>query len=137
MIGARTLDDLLDKVMDSRDLVDALKECESELEGLGPNADSDPDTAADADELRQAIDALTDAIEAVEDGSGESAKDGVTIIRDDDFEDYARELAEDIGAIQSDAGWPMDYIDWERAADALKMDYSSITLGGYEYWVRA
>lgn len=36
-------------------------------------------------------------------------------------EDYAEELAESIGAINSDASWPNSYIDWERAARDLFM----------------
>jgi hypothetical protein len=60
---------------------------------------------------------------------------GVTLIRDDKFEDYARDLADDIGGVKE--GWPFDYIDWERACDALKMDYSSVEFAGYTYWVRS
>ena len=61
---------------------------------------------------------------------------GETLIRDDMFEDHARELAEDIGAIAHDAPWPASYIDWRAAADALKMDYTSIEFQGYTYWAR-
>jgi len=72
--------------------------------------------------------------------AGESASAdwhyGETLIRDSYFEDYARDTAESIGAIQSDAGWPMDYIDWPAAADALKMDYTSVDFDGVTYWVR-
>jgi hypothetical protein len=62
---------------------------------------------------------------------------GEQLIPDDEFEDYARQLAEDIGAISSDAQWPLSYIDWSRAADALRMDYSPITIGDDEYLYRA
>lgn len=61
---------------------------------------------------------------------------GETLIRDSYFEDYARELAEDIGAIDPDAGWPNSYIDWERAAEALQMDYTSVEFDGVTYWIR-
>jgi hypothetical protein len=64
-------------------------------------------------------------------------KYGMAFIADEHFEDYARQMAEDIGAISSsNGGWPMDYIDWERAADALKMDYSSVELDGNTFWYR-
>jgi hypothetical protein len=62
---------------------------------------------------------------------------GEALIRDSYFEDYARELADDIGAIKSDAGWPNSFIDWERAADALKQDYFSVDFDGVEYWIRS
>lgn len=80
---------------------------------------------------------LLTVIEEINANAGDLAEDGVTLIRDSYFESYARELAEDIGAIKSDLGWPYDYIDWERAADALKQDYSSIDFDGVEYWVRS
>ena len=52
------------------------------------------------------------------------------------FEQYAQELAEDIGAVQKEATWPNQYIDWEAAADALKQDYMRVTYGETEYWIR-
>jgi hypothetical protein len=61
---------------------------------------------------------------------------GATFIADDYFEDYARELAEDIGAVDRDAAWPTTYIDWPAAAKALQADYTSIELDGFEFWVR-
>lgn len=60
----------------------------------------------------------------------------VGFIADSHFEDYARELAEDIGAIDKDAGWPCGYIDWPRAAEALQIDYSSVEINGDTYWYR-
>lgn len=62
---------------------------------------------------------------------------GVALIREDNFEDYAREFAEDIGAIGRDAAWPCDCIDWEKAASELAMDYTSVDFLGYTYYVRA
>lgn len=62
---------------------------------------------------------------------------GETLIRDSYFVTYAQELAEDIGAIAHDAQWPLSYIDWEAAADALKADYTSIDFDGVTYWMRA
>jgi len=40
-------------------------------------------------------------------------------------EDFARQLAEDIGAINNNASWPNNCIDWEFAAKELMHDYSS------------
>lgn len=61
---------------------------------------------------------------------------GEQFICDDYFEDYARELARDIGAIDPNAGWPNGFIDWEAAADELRMDYTSFELDGVTYWSR-
>jgi hypothetical protein len=62
---------------------------------------------------------------------------GATLIRDSYFTEYAEELAEDIGAINPKvAGWPLNCIDWEKAARELKMDYTSGEFDGVTYWVR-
>ena len=61
---------------------------------------------------------------------------GETLIRDTYFEDYARELAEDIGAINRDASWPNNCIDWEEAASQLQQDYFSVEYGDVIYWIR-
>jgi hypothetical protein len=45
-------------------------------------------------------------------------------------------MAEDIGAIDRDAGWPLGFIDWDAAAAALKMDYTEVSIRGYDYWIR-
>ena len=60
----------------------------------------------------------------------------LTLIADDYFETYAQELAEDIGAIGRDASWPLSYIDWTAAADALKLDYFVVEFAGQDYWTR-
>ena len=57
-----------------------------------------------------------------------------TMIPASDFEAYAKELAEDIGAIGRDAQWPVYCIDWERAARELQMDYASVQVNGTTYY---
>lgn len=63
---------------------------------------------------------------------------GETLIRDSYFEEYAQDLAEEIGATDSNAarGWPLNCIDWEQAARELKMDYTSADFDGVTYWYR-
>lgn len=61
----------------------------------------------------------------------------VTLIREDIFPEYAEELAEDLhGDAVRDAQWPFDCIDWEKAADRLRIDYGSATYGTTEYLYR-
>lgn len=131
-------------VLDSRDIIARIKELEDERddftdspqsrEGLDP--DDEPHTWAetfedDAAELT-ALRALAEEGESLSDWAH-----GETLIRDSYFEDYARELAEDIGAIGKDLPWPACHIDWEAAADALKQDYTSLEYGGVTYWARS
>jgi len=60
---------------------------------------------------------------------------GTTLISDNYFERYAEEHASDIGAISSEHQWPLYCIDWEKAADDLKVDFSSVDFDGVTFWV--
>jgi len=41
-----------------------------------------------------------------------------------DDEDFAQDMAEQLGAIDKNASWPQTCIDWEHAASELMYDYS-------------
>jgi hypothetical protein len=63
---------------------------------------------------------------------------GETMILENDFEDYAREMAEDThGKAVREATWPFTCIDWEQAARELAMDYSTVEYQGESYYVRS
>ena len=62
---------------------------------------------------------------------------GETLIRDSYFEDYAEQLAEDTGAIDREASWPLNRIDWKAAAEDLQEDYFTVQFDGVTYWIRA
>lgn len=61
---------------------------------------------------------------------------GATLVRDSYFREYAMDLAEDIGAVNSEASWPNNCIDWDQAARELRMDYTAVEFDGVTYWVR-
>ena len=92
---------------------------------------------SDQDRLEQ-LEALDAEFIAVFADSMEDYADNVDpiMIANYHFEYYARQLAEDIGAIDRDQGWPACHIDWEAAAENLKMDYISVSFEGREYWIR-
>jgi antirestriction protein len=110
------------EIMDSRDVIEKIEELE----------------ALEAEATTEEPDELTKLREMAKDGEGSPDwPHGETLILDSYFEQYAQDLAEDIGAVQKDATWPNQYIDWEAAADALKQDYMRVTYGETEYWIRA
>ena len=116
--------------LDSRDLLDRLEELEATQDEIGfQRDDSGDDMQAELDMLR----ALRDETEGYAD---DSWRDGVFFVADWDFENYAQELAEDIGALPKDAGWPTYCIDWDAAARDLRMDYTSCEIDGNTYWYR-
>lgn len=58
---------------------------------------------------------------------------GIVLIPEDEFVDYARQFAEDTGIVSTDS-WPLNCIDWEQAADELAQDYSIVEFDGLEYY---
>lgn len=120
-------------VLDSRDVIARIEELQTIRDAVEED-DGDLDVfdcTEDGEELA-ALKALA------EDGEGSPDwEHGETLIRESYFEDYARELAEDIGAIKGDESWPLNFIDWERAADELKTDYMTADFDGVTYYLRA
>ena len=60
----------------------------------------------------------------------------ITLIADNYFQEYARDFAEDCGMVDTSARWPMNCIDWEKAAWELQTDYSNILIHHHAYWYR-
>lgn len=98
------------------------------LTNLGANAGLDADEAEELATLEK----------LAEEASGYAADwdYGETLIRGSYFQEYAQQLAEDIGAIDPDARWPNNCIDWERAASELQSDYTAVDFDGVTYWIR-
>jgi hypothetical protein len=64
-----------------------------------------------------------------------------TLIRETDFAEYARELAEEIAPSREAADlltqWPYNCIDWDYAAKELAYDYNTVTFDGVDYKIRS
>jgi hypothetical protein len=112
-------------ILDSRDIEARIAELEASAEG---DTDYNDDDEAE----------LTALIALREEAGGYASdwKYGATLVRDSYFEDYAQQLAEDIGAIDPNANWPMSCIDWKQAARELQMDYTAVDFDGVTYWIR-
>lgn len=129
-------------ILDSRDIIQAFEDLENAAvfeaeQKLGTEelpVDFDPTEYLDDDEAEQ-YRALKALIEEAKDSP--DWKYGATLIRDSYFEDYAQQLAEDIGAVSRDFQWPLGCIDWKQAAEELQMDYFSVDYAGVTYWVHA
>ena len=90
------------------------------------------------DDESEELKTLTDLLDDLKGNGGDEQWRGdwypLTLIRDSYFKDYAQELAEEIDAIPNNAQWPCTCIDWEQAAQELRMDYSSTEYDGVTYW---
>ena len=62
---------------------------------------------------------------------------GATLIRDDYFEQYAKQLVQDIGDLPVEIpSYIENNIDWEGVASDIQADYTSVDFDGEEYWIR-
>jgi hypothetical protein len=112
-----------DDFFDSRDMQERI----DELEGIAV-IDRDEDEQEELDKLYAFKEEVADDLEF---------DSGITFISEDYFEDYAEEMLKDIGALPAELpGYISNNIDWEGVADELKVDYTTIELGGVTYYYR-
>lgn len=81
-----------------------------------------------------------DALKALDDEIGlRYLNDEGPAVNESDFAEFAEELASDLGLIQDDdlSRWPYNNIDWDDAAEDLKVDYREFEFDGTTYLVRA
>lgn len=127
-------------IIDSRDLLKELRDLleDSSYDYSDDPSDRDEWVALDSDD-KERVEALREVLAELPESTVDSPHGnswGCTLISEDAFTDYARELAQDIGAISGDEQWPLSFIDWQRAADALKMDYTTVELDDTTYYAR-
>lgn len=145
--------------LDVRDIIARIEELESEketaLEAAGETYDNDLSEAertaqsrpefqiehwethdpGAADELK-ALAALLDDLKGC--GGDEQWRGDwypITLIRRSYFVDYCQELVSDIGDLPKDIPGYLA-IDWDKTADNLEMDYSTVDFDGVEYLYR-
>lgn len=82
---------------------------------------------SDAMELKNLIE--------LKDQFGSEWIDGITLVLDSDFQEFAEDEADQLGLVENKQ-WPYCCIDWEKAANRLQMDYSSVEYEGQTYWYR-
>lgn len=130
-------------IIDSRDIQDTIDDLQTEYDDLVESyedATDDDDEAAEnlANWLEENGNEFVTFLEIKEEVEQYTSEwdCGTIMISDAHFEDYARELAEETGAIDRNAKWPLTHIDWDAAAEELKYDYAEVAIAGKSYWVR-
>jgi antirestriction protein len=125
--------DLTADVIDIRDIIEQIEVLAEQLTKYSAEASAHP-------ELVEEHTVLCAIMAELAGNGGDEQWEGdwypLTLIRESYFQDYAQELAEDIGAVNRDARWPNNCIDWKQAARELRMDYSAITINGATYFYR-
>lgn len=117
-------------IIDSRDVISRIDYLESWLEGM------DDEELEDYEDEKEELENLKALQE-----EGEFSPDwqyGETLIHEDYFKEYCRDLIQDIGDLPS--GIPPyieGNIDWDGVANDLKVDYNIVDFDGVSYYIRA
>jgi hypothetical protein len=80
--------------------------------------------------IRQAIDTL----KALDDYCGTAR--GVLLIPENKFDEYARELVEELYDLKSIPYFILDNVDWKGVTSDIKSDYSECEWNGHTYYYR-
>jgi hypothetical protein len=131
-------------MIDVRNVIARVEQLESELKDAQPMDDSEQVLSADDNEdltgQSEELHRLTTLLEDLAGNGGDEEWRGawhpLMLVRDSYFEDFAREEAESLDLVKSDARWPYTCIDWEQAARELQMDYRTVDFDGVTYWYR-
>lgn len=132
-------------VIDFRDLTERVEELEEELGDVGKVralavANEEGDDPGEIDEETRELAVLYSLLDETRGYGGDHKWRGDwypgTMIRDSYFEEYAEQFADDIGAVNAEASWPLSHIDWKAAAEDLQQDYGEIEYEGITYWYR-
>ena len=123
-------------ISNTEDIID-IRDVMARVEYLADADDVDTDAES---EDQQELASLTALLEECRGNGGDEKWRGdwypVILVRESHFKDYAQELAEEIGAIDPKATWPLYHIDWEAAAKSLSMKYFAVDFDGTEYLTR-
>lgn len=61
---------------------------------------------------------------------------GTELINDAYFEEFAREYAQETGALSNVHSWPLSHVNWATAASDLKMEYTPVEFNGVTFYGR-
>lgn len=132
--------DLSADVIDVRDIIARVLELRDERDEYNEKMGSPDAWDGVPDGEPEELAMLEDILSELAGYGGDEEFDGdcypITLVSDRYFQEYAQNLAEDCGMVDTSARWPMNCIDWEQAARELQYDYSSIEIHGSTYWYR-
>jgi TolA-binding protein len=138
------------KVIDSRDLIILKEELEEQLSYLQDEVNElkgDNETPADKleekqDELREWLEEHKEELDSLIDICDEGEllssdwEHGESLIREDYWVEYCKELVTDIGDLPKDVPFYIE-IDWDKTAENISQDYSTIDIDGETYYIRS
>ena len=138
--------------IDTRDLIEKIEELKQQVldsfletfEHYADQTDTFEDILFEEEEIQNWkedwLDEIDDIcqIEKVEDEVGDEFEHGCTLIDEDDFEEYVKDLVSDCGELPINLPqYIADNIDWSGVADDLRVDYSEVEYQGINYLFRS
>lgn len=137
--GQDTFDgrDVEERINELEPTAERLLELTDEIEAMAADPEHDSDSLRELEDERDGLDSdeieeYNELVEFRREVDSSEWSYGIYFVNEDHFEDFARQEAEDLG--RTDEHWPYDCIDWEQAADELKMGYSSVEFDGQTYY---
>lgn len=115
--------DLGDDVIDTRDIIERIEELESDAE---TGSDLTEEETAELNKLRDLIEECSQY--------NSDTEYGATLINENYWVDYVKELLEDCGDIPRDLPHYIA-IDWEETASNIQVDYVTITVDHHTYFL--
>ena len=141
-------------IVDSRDVIAAIKDLESQIEDIREERDAlqeeidngrlSKDDIADLErqieDKQEEINDLEEELKPLTDLQDEAEGycdwiNGATLIHEDYFTQYAMELLSNIGDLPQEIPWYI-VIDEEATAENIRQDYTAVDFGGVTYYVR-
>lgn len=133
---AKTFDEMKsDEVIDVRDMIERIEELESSFE----DHESDPEGGHWSDEDAEELAALKSVMDDIAGYGGDEQWRGdwypIPLIADWYFTDYVEDMVIDCYGLPKDMPAFIE-IDWEATAKNVRVDYSSVEIGGSTFWYR-
>lgn len=137
-----------DDIIDSRNVIARIEELERDLSDATQNEAGEWSSSHEFEGETRVIDLTEEAAELAAlkllAAEGEGSPDwhhGETLIHDDYFTEYTKELIADCYEMPKDfesGNWPWCHFtfDYEAAARDLKVDYFTVDFDGVTYWIR-
>lgn len=125
-----------ERIFDSRDAEELREELQDKADAYKAFAD-DPAENPEAEELTEDEAELLAVLTRLQSETSSEWDHGIGFIREDEFEDYCRELASDCGYVKDGGDNPlMQCIDWAQWAELCQQDYSSTEIDGRTFYYR-
>lgn len=108
-----------------QEVSDRIDELELDLEIL---------TDTDSESLREKMEEVESELKDLKEVYEDYLRTGNSLIPEDEFEDYAYDLALQVVNGKFLDSWPGNCIDWEQATKELSQDYTEVEILGRTYY---